>query len=317
MMKKLLALSMAAYLSNVAAATSVDMEKLYKDAEIMRNILVTSLKQNNERGGIRFHSVDSTYLLGQGLMFEVKTNSGGWNFSFDFSEFLGDNIVVPTAPTSPDAPNVFFSGDADGNSRIQIDIDEDFSEVAEQAREIAREALRETREKFRELRQDEREISWEAREIERRLRDIEFEMRHADEKRVDKLEEKKKELKAEKEALEEKKAEIAKYADELEEKEKIVREKQEAEEAEKVKRFLSAFEATVAETLCSYGGGLRDLPATDKVNFVLSDFGERNTNRGRDKMDKVYVFSNKDIQACVADKIDGNALLGKAETYMF
>lgn len=316
MMKKMLALGTVAYISTAMSAT-VDMEKLYKDAEIMRNILVTSLKQNNERSGIRFHSVDSTYLQGQGLMFEVKTNTGGWNFSFNFSEMLGENIIVPTPPEPVEIPNIVIAGDGESAAEFHFDFDEDFSEMAEQAREIAREALRETREKFRELRQDERELSWEAREIERRLRDLEFEMRHADEKRAKKLEERKQELQKEKAELEQRRSEIAKYAEELEAKEKAVRERQEAEEAQKVKRFLAAFEATVADTLCSYGGGLRDLPDAEKVNFVLSDFGERKTNRGRDKMDKVYVFSNKDIKACVSDKIDTNELLSKADTYMF
>lgn len=125
------------------------------------------------------------------------------------------------------------------------------------------------------------------------------------------------ELQQEQAELEIKRAEIATYAEELEAKEKAAREKQQAEEAASIKRFLAAFEATVAETLCSYGGGLRDLPDSEKVNFVLTDFGERKTTRGRDKMDKVYVFSNKDIMDCVADKMDENKLLERADTYMF
>ncbi|XOV79427.1 MAG: hypothetical protein ACFHVJ_00340 [Aestuariibacter sp.] len=316
MIKKIVALGIAAYIST-AAGTTIDMNKLYKDAEIMRNILVTSLKQNNERGGIRFHSVDSTYLQGQGLLFEVKTNSGGWNFNFNFAEIMGQNFVVPTPPEPSELPNVFISTDGENSTHFQIDIEDDFLEIAEQAREIAREALRETRDKFRELRQNERELSWEAREIERRLRDIEFEMRHADEQRMRHLKDQQKELQKEQAELEEKRAEIARYAEELEAKEKAAREKQHAEEAARIKRFLAAFEATVAETLCSYGGGLRDLPSDEKVNFVLTDFGERTTTRGRDKMDKVYVFSNKDIKNCVADKIDENKLIERAETYMF
>lgn len=311
MMKKALTLAMMACLT-AGVSADTDFEKLHKDAEIMQNILATALKQNNERGQINFSGISSTYLAGQGFVFEVRTNNNDGNFRFDFGDMFGENMRIEI----PEAPEVAEVHDVDGYT-YSYEFSGDIGEITANALEIAREALRETREQFRELRENERELNWETREFERRIRDLEFEQRHADDERSKEIDQELKEVREQMEKVDKKRTEVAGYAAELEEKEKKVRKEQKASKQKRINRFLADFEATIADSLCSYGGGLRALEKEEKVNFVLRKFGERKTRRGKSKVDKVYVFNHQDIKACVAEDISPNELLTKSKTYVF
>ncbi len=293
------------------AQANNDMADLYKDSRIMTNILETSLKQYNRRDNIQIRDVQTSYLQGQGIVFEVRTNTGGYHFDMNFDGLISDlsnfDVVVPVAPVPP-TPHV------DGEI---LDISGDFEQLARDAMALARDALSENRDRRRELREQERDINWEKREYERRIRDLEFEMRHAEEERKQELESELKESRQEVAKLENKRSELEKMAEALKKEEKEARQKRKDKQEQKVKRFLADFEANIADTLCSYGAGLRALPEGEKINFVLPNFGQKRSGRGNDKMDKVYIFNFSDVKDCVSEKIDANELLGKAQTYLF
>ena len=289
-----------------SAQAKTNLQELDKELEIMTNIMQTALRQDNDRQGIRFRAIDVTYLQGQGVVFEVNTSNS--RFHFDIGQMLS-GLNVPVAPTPP----INVSGD-DQHFVIEFADEQEWEELAREANEAAQDALRDAQRKLRDLREKERDYSWEEREYERRKRDLEFEKRNADEKRRKKIDEKAKELKAELKELESKRAEVQRYAKEIEDEQKLQQEKREAAKKAQYTRFLSDFEANVGDVLCKYGAGIKALPASENVSFILPKFGSASRS---EKQDRIYVFKHKDIQSCVRDKITANQLLEKASTYMF
>ena len=308
MKKTLLAIVFASFGLGQAQAKT-DHGELHKELEIMTGILQTALKQTGDRRGLRFRSIDATYLANQGVLFEVNTSNAGWHFNFDLAEVLSEIPVAPAAPFPP----VQISGDG-GQWSIEID-EGDWESVAEDAMEQVREGMRELRDQLRSLREREREYAWEQREYERRKRDLEFEKRNADGERRKELDQRTKELEQELKVLEAKKAEVNKYAEQLEQEQKQKTEQRNAAKMKEYRNFLANFEANVGDVLCKYGAGIKALPAKENVTFLLPNLGSGGMSKA--KQDKIYVFNHDDIQACVRDKIDTNKLLERAETYLF
>ena len=308
MKKTLLAIVFASFGLGQAQAKT-DHGELHKELEIMTGILQTALKQTGDRRGLRFRSIDATYLANQGVLFEVRTSNGGWHFNFDLSEVLAD---IPVAPTPP-IPPVQISGDG-GQWSIEID-DGEWESIAEDAMEQVREGMRDLRDQLRSLREREREYAWEQREYERRKRDLEFEKRNADGERRKELDQRTKELEQELKTLEAKKAEVNEYAQKLEQEQKQKTEQRNAAKMKEYRSFLANFEANVGDVLCKYGAGIKALPAKENVTFLLPQLGSGGASKA--KQDKIYVFKHDDIQACVRDKIDTNKLLERADTYLF
>ena len=318
MKHSILTASLCALLSASANAEG-QLENLHKDTVIMESILATSLKQNSRREGIRFRRIDTGYLSGQGLVFEIQTSSSGnMQFNFDFSEMLEgfENFsehFSHTLPPSPPLPDLHEKGKI---FSFSFDSD-DMEDRHEEAREQERAERRESRERWRMLRDQARDVKWEKRELERGVRDIEFAMRHADSDSKKKLEKDLKELNDTLQSLEQKETEYSRLAAELEEKEKQRKAEVDAEKIKQVQRFLADFEAVVADTLCDYGSGLKSLPDNEKVNFVLKDFVRGENNKSRNRLDKVYVFDMKSVRDCVVEKTTPNDLLVNAKTYVF
>ncbi|GAB3028018.1 hypothetical protein [Bowmanella dokdonensis] len=282
-----------------------DLAGLNKELEIMTGIMNTTLRQDRSKGDIRVRSLDATYLTGQGVLFEMNTSGAGLGFSFNFGELFGG---VPPAPAAP-----AVSG-GDYQFHIQIDDDELDSRI-EEAMEVARDALRENREKLGELREQERELAWEMREYERRKRDLEFEKRHAEGERKKDLNQDTQELETELARLRERQKEVAQYAQELEKEQQQQALKQQEALQQQYKSFLAGFESNVADVLCKYGAGLRTLPQDEHVSLVLKNFMQDPQGGGR--QDKIYVFRNQDVQACVTGKLNAQKLLEQVRTYQF
>ena len=304
-MKKTLIAMLMAGMAMGSASAKTDLPELNKELEIMTNIMQTALRQNNDKQGIRFRNIDVTYLQGQGVLFEVSTSGGGWHF--DIGEIIS-GLNVPVAPIPP----INLTGD---ESQFVIEFEDgEIQELAREATEAAKDALREAQHKLRELREREREYSWEEREYERRKRDLDFERRNADEKRRAKIDEKAKELEKELKEIESRRAEVKRYAKEIEEEQKQQQEKRAAAKQAQYKRFLADFEASIGDVLCKYGAGIKALPASENISFILPKFGSASRS---EKQDRIYVFKHKDVQSCVRDKINTNQLLEKASAYMF
>lgn len=313
-MKSLIPLSIACMISTSAVAASTDLKDLNKDLEIMSTILKTSLKQSTREVDVRVRNVKSTYLSGQGAVFSVSTSGHSMKVGEMFNGFHIELPDLPELPEVPDVSEVITHSDGDS---IVIDIGEDFEFIAAEAMEQAREGLRVAREKIRELRFEERDLNYEQRDLVRRKRDIEFESKRADDERKKELADELKEIDAELAKLDGERKEVKKYVIKLESERKEKVKEQLAQRKASRTQFLAAFEEALADTLCSYGAGLKAMSNDEKVNVILERFGEEKTKRNNANQDRIYVFNKSDIKSCVADKINADKLLEKAKVYYF
>ena len=305
-MKKTLLAMMFATLSVGQVSAQANLPELQNELQIMTSILQTALKQNNDPKGIRFRSIDTTYLADQGVVFDIQTSGSGGRFSFDLHEMIS-SIPLPIAPTSP--------GGSDQNFEFVISNDFFDEDDIDDAMEAANDAMQEASERLRELREREREFSWEQRNYERRKRDLEFEKHNADEQRRNELNRQLQELEKESKEITSKREELSKYASTLEAEQQKKLEQREAAKQQQYKRFLAGFESSIGEVLCRYGSGLKAMSDNENVNFILSNFDKNSQNN--EKQDRIYVFKNKDIKNCVKEKISMDKLLSAAQSYTF
>ncbi|MCW8109492.1 hypothetical protein OPS25_13360 [Alteromonas ponticola] len=285
-------------------AASKNYVELNKEIEIMTGVLDTALKQSSGERSIRYRSLDATYLAEQGVVYTVSTRSTGIGLLSGLRDIF---ISVPDAPAPPD---VFISGE-DG---IEIDFDHDWESFAEETVHHFEEAFREQREEMRELRSKERELAWEQRELEREHRDLKFELRQADREREQELKEELQGVEQKMKQFEQRKQELTKQAQEIEQEQKQKLNKRKEAQQKAYKQFLANFESNIGDALCRFGNGLRGLPESENVSFVLKDFSRNDNNQ---LLDRVYVFSQDKIKSCVREKINSSQLLSSASVYDF
>ncbi|GGD66076.1 hypothetical protein [Lacimicrobium alkaliphilum] len=307
MKKTTIALALSALVAGSAGAAT-DMQELHKELEIMQSIMQTALEQNSKDEKLKVRDLDATYLDGYGVVFEIAAAGGNRIFRFNFGELFEGLAPNPPMPPSPGGEN--------GDFEINLDFDEQtIEENIEYAMEQASEVWQQVAEKTQRLKSEVRELAWEMRENERRLTDLRFEKRHADEQRLKEIEQQSAELRKELRELEQKKEKLTASAEKMEqEKRQQIALKRQARQ-QQYKSFLARFEDTLADTLCKYGSGLKSLPEDESVSVVLKDFVQQD-ERG-DRQDKIYIFRQQDITACVTGRLDKDTLLGKVNTYQF
>lgn len=297
------------------SAVAQNLTELDKQLNIMSGVIDTALKQDTSKEGVRYRSIEATYLAKQGVIFTINTGSRGMIFDFDFGDLMS---VIPTAPTAPDVPHVTVVSEdgvhVESHGDYEFVYEQDWSETADRVVRQVEKIVRKTDEKLREFRSDRREIEWEIRELDRRNRDLEFELRAADKEREREIEREMKELKAEMGRLQAREKELQNYAQELAEEKKAELAKQREMKEKAYKTFLANFEGSVGDTLCSFGAGLRELPDDEHISFILKNFGKSKEGKSQDR---VYIFNKKSVKSCVTEKISPSDLLAKAEVYVF
>lgn len=299
-MKKSLFASVLLALFSSQVVANINLTELEEELDIMRNILRTSLQQDKQKAGLRVGQMNYTYLDGQGVVFDMTT-SGGQHWPLVLSEKGRTLFIEPLENLS-----VAFGEDFS----FHFDSD-DFNDVVEQAQEAAERA----RDKIHRLRDRQRDYSWEIRELEREKRDLQFAKRNADKEQAA-------EITAELNAAEKRLQELQRQqnqmeqdAEQLQAEQRKLAEEQKQAQRKLQGRFLSDFEAALGKTLCRYGSGLRALPAQEKISFVLKRF--TTGKDGKTRKDRIYVFDNSNVQACVRDKLTQEQLLAKTKVYSF
>ncbi|MCW8090414.1 hypothetical protein [Alteromonas sp. ASW11-130] len=291
------------FTSSVAVAAK-NYPELKKEIQIMTGVLDTALKQSRGEKSIRYRSIEATYLVNQGVIYNVSTRSSGVGIINGLKELL---VSIPDASMPP---NVIIAGD----NGIEIDMDGDWEHFAEETVQRFEEAFREQREEMRELRSEERELAWERRELERGKRDLLFELRQADGARKKEVQRELKEVEQKLTEFDARKQKLLKHAREIERKQKDKLNQRREAQRKAYKQFLVNFESSIGDALCRFGSGLRGLPENESVSFVLKDFSR---NEADQAMDRVYVFSQEKIKSCVKEKINSSQLLSSAAVYEF
>lgn len=280
---------------------AMDYDQLHQQLDIMSGIIKSSIQKQSDNKGPRLTKIDTHYLSGQGVIFEL----GITRVSF---YHLPVAPVMPVSPRVPEAPEGFENEELFGEN-FEIIIEEAMEEAAV-AIEIANEYTRSNNEEQRVFREQEREIAYEKRDLAREERDLNFQSMHIDK-------EDKAQHQAELDELKKRKDKIKRMQVDLEKRTKVFKEQSAKVKAEKEKQkelFNNQLEISVSQTLCNYGGGLKALPDAEHVSMIIKGAGNKSGARNKDK---VLVFKKSDIKNCVLEKIDAKALLSKANGYQF
>lgn len=310
-MKKVIPLIGCVFTAHMVNAAEVDLTKMSKQLDIMENIMKSSVGSESSRGSTKISSIESTYLVGQGIVFNIHSNNRGGHWgSFNF------NYSVPPVPPVP--PVVFSDAtmkqlETAADLDPDMDIEQTIAEAMESAAhsyEQALDSLNENRHEVRELREEQRDLAYEMRDLERETRDLTYQMKRADK-------EDKKELEKQAQHVAKQKAKLKESQKAIEQRALAVKKKQTEQNAKREQQrqaYYVNLSKTMAETLCLYGNGLRELPKGERVTVILESAGDR-ANRGY--KDSIHVYSMRDINACAMDKIDAAKLLKNSKQYQF
>ncbi|MEO3864217.1 hypothetical protein [Rheinheimera fenheensis] len=283
----ILALTSAALLGYSTYSAADVAPQLKKNADILQTILQTAFS-NTEQA--RLTSLQSSYLAGQGLLFQAS-NKIGASHIFQFND-----ARVPVAPPPP-LPA----------SQFEFEIDsEQLTIITEQAEEMAEQAQQQFRQHHR-LFEQQRTIERELRDVEREKRDLEFsqtltKLDKEQQQELTQLQEKTKQL-------QQKLAEAAKQAEQSREQLAQQRAKRQAEQEQQTAALVKTVGEQFSQVLCDYGASLRLLPDDEHVTLQLNS----RSDAGR----YYWVMKKADINQCMAGKIKAADLLAKAKRYQF
>ena len=294
------------------AATAYESSKvqyadMQKQLTIMNNIIKSSVSAKSSEQPSEINSIQSTYLRGQGVVFTISSAArnrqwGNYNFNFTMPEMP----EMPVAPIAPEVNHQFME-------KFDIDVNETVTRALDSAAdgyEKVMEAFEENRDRSRQLRDEQREIAYKLREVEREKRDYSFQLARANDER-------KAELKQAITVLSEQEEEL------LAEQQKITRLSNKAASEQKAKQqqrakersdYYTKLTASLTETLCVYGNGLKSLPKNEHVSVILKSAGDKSSTGYRDS---IMVFNKQDIASCAQDKINAETLLSKSQIYQF
>jgi len=283
---------------------------MHKQLSIMSDIIKSSVSDKSAGQRSKINSIQSTYLRGQGVVFTISSAAsnrqwGNYNFNFTMPEMP----EMPEMPVAPIAPSV----NEDFEENFNIDINETVTHALESAAngyERAMEIFEHGRERNRELREEQRNLAYRIKDVEREKRDLTYQLARANDERKEELKAELSKLTEQAEKLQASKRKIAQKSS------KVIAE-QKAQQADRAKERMSYYEkltASLTETLCLYGNGLKALPKDEHVSVIFKSAGDKSGGRYKDS---ILVFSKKDIASCSADKIDSAMLMKKGQRYQF
>ncbi|MBL4581232.1 MAG: hypothetical protein JKY29_05385 [Gammaproteobacteria bacterium] len=75
------------------------------------------------------------------------------------------------------------------------------------------------------------------------------------------------------------------------------------------------FEDKLYQAMCDYGSTLRELPVDERVSIILTGLGEQGEDQRR--RDKIHVFNKADLQECQANDISAATLRERSDHYSY
>lgn len=285
-----------------ALAAAPVSSKLKQNLDIMQDILDKSLRSPTGRG---VSDIDVSYIAGQGVLFETRMDGGfdSWMFSGSPMPGMDPALMARISAEASRVSQAAFAGTEVDESAL-----EQLTAQAEAAAEQFSEQQERAGDQLRDMREQKRDVERELRDVEREKRDIEFAQKvgkldASQQKQMDGLLQKQKQLQTKLNELQQQytvaETDFRKKQDEK----KKLAEQQQAELINKVG-------INMAQTLCDYGAGLRELADNQFVALKLK-------THGRHSADVYWVFSKSDINSCVAGKTNADSLLKKASNYTY
>lgn len=304
-----------------------NIEELQKSVSILSGIIEQSLEIEKPAGlfAMSMGTVDSKYLMDQGVVLEVRTPLSSQRNRLTLSD-LGDSmrelsnrpftaIQPPQVPAPPTLPLAVEDG---GGTSIyedfaqrwaEIDMSATVADAASKAAEAAR-SLRTLGEldqqSYDSLRDDINGIREQMREQLAQFYSLESQIDQAaaDDAMAEKLEQ----LMA---AVEPLKQRAQLTANQLSARYEEAKRERDAQWDEDV----AAFENDLYSVLCEFGASLKALPEDERVSIVLLGLGDDIASN--ESSDKVHVMLKSDLTACQAGRIDAIELASRSINYSY
>lgn len=353
-MRKVIRQTLAVALAVVSAASvtaqDVQLEGLQRNIDIFSGVLEDALDFEEAKGlfGLSLGGIESTYLLGQGVVLEVRTplansrnrlslaslNSAMQTLQVRGNPFESIALSRSQPRTSSQAqssstqasPVMALQSESAESTSFYTQMMErvanvDYSLAINNAIQQATESARSLRSlgsvddsDYEELRADIEGLRAEMGEKMQGLRELEAQIREsttatiADSNIEEEIRLKLDTVMAQIEPLREQA--VAKAA-ELRLRSELAEQAYTAQWQQDV----VVFEDKLYQAMCDYGSTLRELPRDERVSIILTGLGEQGEDQRR--TDKIHVFNKADLQECQADDISVATLRERSDHYSY
>ncbi|PCI81432.1 MAG: hypothetical protein COB20_01945 [SAR86 cluster bacterium] len=349
-MRKVLRQTLAcvAAVVSAASATAQDplLEGLQRNIDIFSGVLEDALDFEEAKGlfGLSLGGIESTYLLGQGVVLEVRTplansrnrlslaslNSAMQTLQVRGNPFesiaLSQSTAQAQSASTQASPVMALRSQSAESASFYAQMMErvanvDYSLAINNAILQATESARSLRSlgsvddgDYQELRADIEGLRAEMGEKMQGLRELEAQIREstaqaiADSNIEEEMRLKLDTVMAQIEPLREQA--VAKAAE-------LRQRREQAEQAYTAQwqQDVVAFEDKLYQAMCDYGSTLRELPDDERVSIILTGLGEQGEDQRR--TDKIHVFNKADLQECQADDISVATLRERSDHYSY
>lgn len=328
--------------SALGVAQDVDMQSLQRNVGIFSGVLEDALEIRQSTGlfGISTGGIESNYLLGQGVVMEVRTPLANRRNRIGIASLNASMQSLQARPSPFDSPSgaalatvpqaelgASNSSQAEASSFYSDMMDTvaniDYTLVMNSAVQSASEAARSLRsmnslsdEDYREINQEIDVIRNEAQANSDELRTLESQIREIPQPAstsVNNAEHSSMQL-----ALDEFLADIEPLKQAAIAKATELVAQSEAAQREYVARWVAevdAFEAKLYAAMCDYGGTLRELPEQESISIILTGLGAG--DEGARRSDKIHIFKKSDLSECQSGQIDLLALRERGIEYSY
>ena len=323
----------------------IQLQNMQRNIDIFSGVLQDTLDFAEAKGlfGMSLGGIESTYLLGQGVLLEVRTplannrnrlNLASLNSAMQslqgrgnpFESIARSQSSAVQSSSSQDSPLMALRNHSVETSSFYAEMMEkianvDYSLAVNNALQQAYESARSLRSldsvdesDYEKLRVDIDALRTDMRNKMQRLREVESQIRDTTDKALtnenieEQMRAKLDEVMAQIEPLREQA--IAKAA-EL---------KLRSEQAEQVfsaqwQQDVVQFEDKLYQAMCDYGTTLRELPFDERVTVILTGLGELDESQRR--TDKIHVFDKVDLHECQSGDISVVTLRERSKQYSY
>ena len=346
LIRQTLACAIAAISAVSVTAQAPQLADLQRNIEIFSGVLEDALGFEESKGlfGLSLGGIESTYLIGQGVVLEVRTplansrnrlslaslNSAMQSLqvrsnpfeSIALSQSRAQSLLSPTQASSTQAsPVMALRSQSAESANFYTEMMErvanvDYSLAVNNAIQQATESARSLRSlgsvdegDYAELRADIEGLRVEMGEKMQGLRELEAQIRESTATAIadsDIEEEMRLKFDTLMAQIEPLREQAVTKAAEL----RLRSEQAEQAYTQQWQQDVVVFEDKLYRAMCDYGPTLRELPGDERVSIILTGLGEQREDRPR--ADKIHVFSKADLQECQSGEISLEDLRGRS-----
>lgn len=345
-MQKLFQQSLVCAIATVSAVSALaqdpQLEDLQRNIELFSGVLEDALDFEESKGlfGLSLGGIENTYLLGQGVVLEVRTplansrnrlslaslNTAMQSLQARSNPFEAIAQSQSRAASSQASPVMALRSEPEESTGFYAEMMErvanvDYSLIVDNAMQQATESARSLRSlgsvdetDYAELRADIESLRAEMGEKLQGLRELEAQIRESTSQAIaesnidEEMRLKLDALMAQMEPLREQA--VAKAAELKQRSERAQREYNQQWQQDVV-----AFEEKLYRAMCDYGSTLRELPNDERVSIILTGLGEEGDDQRR--TDKIHVFNKADLQECQSGDISVTTLRERSDQYSY